>query len=66
MNIRRSIRTIMYQLDINQSELASRAELSISTLSFLMNGKRMPSGDSLERLAGVGGMTVSEFLAAGE
>tara|TARA_R110000787_G_scaffold8927_1_gene30971 strand:- start:1857 stop:2027 length:171 start_codon:yes stop_codon:yes gene_type:complete len=56
----------MYKLDINQSELASRAELSISTLSFLMNGKRMPSGDSLERLAGVGGMTVSEFLAAGE
>jgi|TARA_R110000796_G_scaffold155211_1_gene271896 transcriptional regulator with XRE-family HTH domain len=66
MNIRKSIRAVMYKLDINQSELASRAELSISTLSFLMNGKRMPSGDSLERLAGVGGMTVSEFLAAGE
>lgn len=66
MNIRKSIRAVMYKLDINQSEMASRAEVSISTLSFLMNGKRMPSMESLERLAVVGDMTVGEFISAGE
>jgi transcriptional regulator with XRE-family HTH domain len=66
MNIRRSIRAVMYKLDINQSEMARRSEVSISTLSFLMNGKRMPSMESLERLAVVGDMTVGEFIVAGE
>jgi transcriptional regulator with XRE-family HTH domain len=66
MNIRKSIRAVMYKLDINQSEMARRSEVSISTLSFLMNGKRMPSMESLERLAVVGDMTVGEFIVAGE
>jgi transcriptional regulator with XRE-family HTH domain len=66
MNIRKSIRAVMYKLDINQSEMARRSEVSISTLSFLMNGKRMPSMESLERLAVVGDMTVGEFISAGE
>jgi transcriptional regulator with XRE-family HTH domain len=65
MNIRKSIRAVMYKLDINQSEMARRSEVSISTLSFLMNGKRMPSMESLERLAVVGDMTVGEFIVAG-
>ena len=56
----------MYKLDINQNEMASRSEVSVSTLSLLMNGKRMPSMESLGRMAVVGDMTIGEFIAAGE
>ena len=52
MNYSKAIRISRALADIPQRELAKRVSLDASLVSMLENGKRKPSLDTLERIAG--------------
>ena len=56
----------MYDLRLNQSQLAVKAGLDIATLSLIRNNHRSPNMKTLTKLAGACDVKVSEFIAAGE
>ena len=66
MAIHQSIDHFMYDLRLNQSQLAVKAGLDIATLSLIRNNHRSPNMKTLTKLAGACDVKVSEFIAAGE
>lgn len=55
----------MSQLDINQAELARRAEMDPSEITKLFNGKRGWTLRTMQRIAAALDMPVSDLLASG-
>ena len=51
---------------LRRNVFAAEAEISNGFLTQLANGIKAPSGNTLEKLASVSGMTLQEFLASGE
>ena len=66
MNIRKSIKYAMVRADINQIQYAELAGVSRAYLNLCVSGKANPSTKTLEKLAKVAGLSVSEFIALGE
>ena len=66
MDINKSIDHFMYELRLNQSQLAISAGLDIATLSLIRNNHRSPNMKTLNKLASACEVKVSEFTAAGE
>ena len=66
MNIGKAIRTCRIQKNLKQSELAEKANISVSYLSLLEQGKRDPSFSTVEEIASALNIPVSilVFLAA--
>ena len=66
MNLGKAIRLCRTQRDLNQSELAKRADISVSYLSLLERGKRDPNFSTVERISNALNVPVSilVFLAA--
>lgn len=56
----------MYELRLNQNQLAIKSGLDVSTISLIRNNKRSPSMDTLTKLAEGCDVKVSEFIAVGE
>jgi transcriptional regulator with XRE-family HTH domain len=68
MNLGKAIRLCRIQRNLNQSELAESADISVSYLSLLERGKRDPNFSTVERIAAALNVPVSilVFLAADE
>tara|TARA_R100000541_G_scaffold45726_3_gene52745 strand:+ start:142 stop:342 length:201 start_codon:yes stop_codon:yes gene_type:complete len=66
MDIKKSIEHFMYELRLNQNQLAIKAKMDVSTLSLIRNQRRSPNLDSLNKIATACEVKVSEFIAAGE
>jgi len=66
MDIKKSIEHFMYELRLNQNQLAIKAGMDISTLSLIRNQLRSPSLATLNKLATACEVKVSEFIAVGE
>tara|TARA_R110002073_G_scaffold251624_1_gene414184 strand:+ start:415 stop:615 length:201 start_codon:yes stop_codon:yes gene_type:complete len=66
MNINKSLDSFMYELRLNQNQLAIKSGLDVSTISLIRNNKRSPSMDTLTKLAEGCDVKVSEFIAVGE
>jgi transcriptional regulator with XRE-family HTH domain len=66
MNIRKSIEHFMYELRLNQNQLAIKAGMDVSTFSRIRNQLRSPSMSTVNKLATACEVKVSEFIAAGE
>ncbi len=66
MNLGKAIRLCRIQKNMRQSELAERAEISVSYLSLLEQGKRDPNFSTIESIAAAIGVPVAVlmFLAA--
>jgi transcriptional regulator with XRE-family HTH domain len=66
MNIGRAIRLCRTQKNLKQADLAKRAEISISYLSLLEQGKRDPNFSTIENISNALNVPVSVlvFLAA--
>lgn len=61
-NIQVSIREIRKSKGMTQQELADKANLSLPFISFIENGKRAPSLESLIVILEVFDMSLSEFF----
>ncbi|MGO3733360.1 MAG: helix-turn-helix domain-containing protein [Vagococcus sp.] len=61
-NIRISLREIRQSKGMTQQELADKANLSLPFISFIENGKRVPSLESLIVILEVFDMPLSEFF----
>ena len=66
MNIKKSIEHFMYELRLNQTQLAFKAEMDISSFSRIRNQVRSPSIETVKKLSTACEVKVSEFIAAGE
>ena len=66
MNIKKSIEHFMYDLRLNQTQLAFKAGMDQSTFSRIRNQVRSPSLETVNKLATACEVKVSEFIAAGE
>lgn len=66
MDIKKSIEHFMYELRINQNQLANNSGIDVSSLSLIRRGLRSPNLDSLNKIAGACNVKLSEFIAAGE
>ena len=66
MDIKRSIEHFMYELRLNQNQLAIKAGMDVSTFSRIRNQLRSPSMSTVNKLATACEVKVSEFIAAGE
>jgi len=66
MNIKKSIEHFMYELRMNQTQLAFKAGMDISSFSRIRNQVRSPSLETVNKLATACEVKVSEFIAAGE
>ena len=66
MDINKSIDYFLYELSLNQSQLAVEADLDLATLSLIRNNHRSPSMKTLTKLASACEVKVSEFIAVGE
>lgn len=56
----------MYDLRLNQRQLAVAAGLDLSTLNLIYNEHRLPSLATVNKLADACDVKVSEFIAVGE
>lgn len=56
----------MYELHLNQRQLAVEAGMSVSSLSLIRNNRRSPTIKTLAKLASACEVKVSEFIAVGE
>ena len=65
MNIKRSFRRCMADVDMKQKEVATKIRVSETLLSSWVNSEHL-STKNIERLAKVFGLSVSEFIALGE
>ena len=68
MNIGKAIRLCRTQRELNQSQLAERAGISVSYLSLLERGKRDPSFSTVENISTALDVpiTILVFIAADE
>jgi transcriptional regulator with XRE-family HTH domain len=66
MDINKSINHFMYELHLNQRQLAVEAGMSVSSLSLIRNNRRSPTIKTLAKLASACEVKVSEFIAVGE
>ena len=66
MNIKKSIEHFMYNMRLNQTQLAFKAGMDISSFSRIRNQVRSPSLETVNKLATACEVKVSEFIAAGE
>ena len=66
MDINKSIDHFMYELRLNQSQLAVNAGLDIAPLRLIRNNHRSPNMKTLTKLASACAVKVSEFIAVGE
>lgn len=66
MNITKSLDHYMYDLRLNQRQLAVAAGLDLSTLNLIYNEHRLPSLATINKLADACDVKVSEFIAVGE
>ena len=56
----------MYDMRLNQTQLATKAGMDISSFSRIRNQVRSPSIETVKKLATACEVKVSEFIAAGE
>ena len=56
----------MYDMRLNQTQLAFKAGMDISSFSRIRNQVRSPSIETVKKLATACEVKVSEFIAAGE
>ena len=61
-----SIKDYCLANNISQAELAKRADVSESTLSNIVNRKCSPSIETVDRIAGAMGCTLTKLLEKGE
>ena len=66
MDINKSINHFMETQNFIQADLSRESKLHPSTISLIRNGHRSPSCATLQQLADMFGVRVSEFIAAGE
>lgn len=66
MDIGKSIRVALAHRNENKSWLAKELGCTPAWVSRLANGDVVPGGKTIEGIAQVFGMTVSEFIALGE
>lgn len=62
MKLGKAIKLCREQKGYNRSELAEKANLSVSYVSLLENDKRDPSLSKVEKIAGALGMPISVLL----
>ena len=65
MNIKRSFRRCMADVDMKQKEVAAKIRVSETLLSSWVNSEHL-STKNIEKLAKVFRLSVSEFIALGE
>jgi transcriptional regulator with XRE-family HTH domain len=66
MDIAKSIRLALADINERQPWLASRLGVTRAHVNRMANGAIVPGGRKIEEIAEVFGMTVSEFIALGE
>lgn len=66
MDVGKSIRIALAERNERQPWLARQMGCSLAYVNRLANGKRVPGGNTIEAIATIFGMTVSEFIALGE
>lgn len=66
MDIGKSIRLALAERNERQTWLADQLNVSRAYVNRLANGISVPGGKTIEAIADVFGMTVSEFIALGE
>ena len=66
MYINKSFEHFMYDMRLNQTQLAFKAGMDISSFSRIRNQVRSPSLETVNKLATACEVKVSEFIAAGE
>lgn len=64
--IGKRIRELRVQNKITQEDLAEQIDLSVSYISYVENGKKKPSLETLIRIANILGVTVDEILAGNQ
>jgi transcriptional regulator with XRE-family HTH domain len=58
-----NLRTLREAAGLNQEELALRADIHRTQISFVESGQRMPRLDTLIKLAGALGVTANDLVA---
>lgn len=66
MDIGKSIRLALAEKNERQPWLADKMGVTRAYVNRMANGVTVPGGKTIERIAGIFGMTVSEFIALGE
>lgn len=66
MDIGKSIRLALADINEKQPWLASQMGVTRAYVNRMANGTVVPGGKTIERIADIFGMTVSEFIALGE
>lgn len=66
MDIGKSIRLSLAEINQRQTWLADKMGVSRAYVNRMANGVVVPGGKTIEAIAGIFGMTVSEFIALGE
>lgn len=66
MDIAKSIRIALAERNERQPWLASQLKVSRAYVNRMANGNTIPGGKTIETLADIFGMSVSEFIALGE
>lgn len=66
MNLRRALKIAMANKEIDQQQLSELSGVNKATLSATMNDKSSPSIKTVEKLAKVFDMPLSELIALGE
>ncbi len=66
VDIGRKIQKIRHELGISQSELAKRAGIAQSTLSYIEKSKKRPQFDTMSAICQVLGITVLDLLTFDE
>jgi transcriptional regulator with XRE-family HTH domain len=66
MDIAKSIRLSLADINERQPWLAGRLGVTRAYVNRMANGTIVPGGKKIEEIAEVFGMTVSEFIALGE
>lgn len=62
MDISSRIKLLREEAKLSQGELARRARIAQSSLSYLESGSKSPSVDTLLQICGALGISLSEFL----
>ncbi len=66
MDVGKSIRVALAHRNETKSWLAKQMGCTPAWVGRLANGDTVPGGKTIESIAGIFGMTVSEFIALGE
>jgi len=66
MDIGKSIRLALAEINQRQTWLADQMGVSRAYVNRMANGTTVPGGKTIEAIADIFGMSVSEFVALGE